>query len=130
MFERDLEQRYGEHASVYEQIVTEAESSFKLRTGKDPTIFHKILIDKVADAYVCSLMLETDDQADKRKIKAYASELQKWLTLSMNEMKSVQAELEARQAFYRRVVDAITEKIPDVGHRKAVLLAIRSIVEE
>lgn len=131
MFGRDLEQLYKGHASIYIEIVEEAESSYREKTGQDPTIFHRILIDKVADAYVCSLLAaDGDGTSDVRKLKNIANELQKWLSMAIGESKSAQAEQQARQNFYRRVVDVIDEVIPDASLRRDVLKEIRKVVEE
>lgn len=130
MFDRDLEQQYKVHATIYEQIVVDAESAFREKTGQPPTIFHRILIDKVADSYVLGIMLADDPQSDSRKYKTIAAELQKWLGMSMAELKAVQAEQQARQNFYRRIVDVIEDAIPDASLRRDVLRQIRKVVEE
>jgi hypothetical protein len=129
MFCRDIEKCYKEYASTYETIVKEAETSFKEKAGRDLTVFHKILIDKIADAYVCGLIVASEPQGDKR-IKASAVELQKWLGMAMGEVKSAQAELQARQTFYRQVIDVVDDLIADTSLKKEVLKGIRVVVEE
>lgn len=130
MFCRDIEKCYKDLASVYESIVEEAESSFKEKTGKELTVFHKILIDKIADAYVCGLIIGSDPQGESRKIKASAAELQKWLGMAMGEVKSAQADLQAKNIFYRRVIDVVDDVIADASLKKEVLKGIRVVVEE
>jgi len=115
---------------VYSQIVSDAESAFRDKTGQEPTIFHRILIDKVADAYVCSLMASDSDATDVRRIKTLAAELQKWLSMAIAESKSAQAEQQARQNFYRRIVDVLEDAIPDASLRRDVLKEVRTVVEE
>jgi len=121
---------YSAHHTVYSQIVSDAESAFRDKTGQEPTIFHRILIDKVADAYVCSLMASDSDATDVRRIKTLAAELQKWLSMAIAESKSAQAEQQARQNFYRRIVDVLEDAIPDASLRRDVLKEVRTVVEE
>jgi hypothetical protein len=45
-------------------------------------------------------------------------------------VKSAQAELQARQTFYRQVIDVVDDLIADTSLKKEVLKGIRVVVEE
>lgn len=131
MFNRNICEVYGEEfVSVYESVVKESEESFK-KLGKELTIFHKILIDKVADAYVASLRVFNDESVkDPKKVKAAAAELQKWLSMALQEERNAELAVQAKERFYERVIGILEDKIPDETQRRDVLRGIRAVAEE
>lgn len=129
MFNRAIEEEYKEYASVYSSIVDEAEATFK-KHGKSLTVFHKILIDRVADGYVANLMVSSNDQATDKKVKQTAAELKNWLTIALTEDRNAEAAVQSRRVFYEKVVEVLEDRIPDETQRRDVLKALRNVVEE
>ena len=130
MFDRKIDDLYKEHASVYKSIVEEAKETF-VKHGKHLTIFHQILIDKVANSYIATLQAdETTVAGDVKKIKTVAAELQKWLGMALVEERNAEAAVQARRAFYEKVVDVINDFVLDNELRKSIFKSLRTIVEE
>jgi hypothetical protein len=99
--------------------------------GKELTVFHQILIDKVADAYVATLRIGDDTGiTDSKKVKATAAELQKWLGMALQEERNAESATQAKRAFYEKVIGIVEDKVPDDTQRRDILKGIRDIVEE
>lgn len=130
MFDRNIDEIYGDYASVYRSVVDEAEESFE-NIGKTLTIFQKILIDKVADAYVATVRVgDSAEIADPKKVRAQAAELQKWLTMALHEEREAEKAVQAKVVFYEKIVNVLEELIVDDVTRRAVLRGLREITEE
>lgn len=120
---------YGAYKSVYISVSEEAEEEFKARVGS-PTVFHKILIDRVADAYV-AVLRSTDAGELGSDAKASSSEsLTKWLRVALGELHSAESEGQKRLLFYDKVVDIVEKTVVDIHARKELLTQVRQLVEE
>ena len=130
MFKRDLSKYGTEETRIYKKLVEEGEKLFEGDSRKI-TIFHQMLIDRVADAYVTTLSIDTDAKSfSEKKFKAAQEKLQRWLTMTFAEMHSVKQEQAKRQAFYRKCVEELTKVIVDESLRRDVFRCLNNIVEE
>jgi hypothetical protein len=130
MFKRDLS-KYGEEENrIYQKLVEEGEKLFEGDTKKI-TIFHQMLIDRVADAYVATLSLNVDAKSfSEKKFKAAQDKLQRWLAMSFAEMHSAKREQAKRQAFYKKCVEELNKVIVDESLRRDVFRCLKNIVDE
>lgn len=130
MFKRDLSKYQEKDRRVYDNLVKEGEELFK-GDSKNPSIFHQMLIDRVADAYVTSLNVDMDTKNfSEKKFKASQEKLQRWLTMTFGELHSVRKEIEKRQAFFQSCVEELTKVIVDESMRRDVFRCLKRIVEE
>ena len=121
----NLSERYSStQLPIYEDVSKQAQSEFKTKIGV-LTVFHRILIDRVADAYTRLVCLESIDH-DPRK----QENLQKWLNIALTELHSAEMELQARRGFFEKLVDILDENIADDHLRKTILLAVKAVVQE
>jgi len=130
MFERDLSKYQGEEVGIYRKLIAEGEKLFE-GDSREITIFHQMLIDRVADAYVTTLGMGMDTKSfSEKKFKAAQDKLQRWLTMIFAEMHSAKREQAKRQAFYKKCVEEITRVIVDESLRRDVFRCLKNIVEE
>jgi len=120
--------RYSiEGLAIYEEVIKQAKSEFEAKVGS-LTVFHKMLIDRVADAYV--------KVAAENEIKAFSDNktgqevLQKWLNMALSELHSATSELGARRIFFDRTVDILDKHVLDEMLRKSILTEMRDAVKE
>jgi len=124
MIERDLSKYSTEERKIYTDILEQSRKEFEHKIG-DITIFHWMLLDRIADAYIGTLK----DGATEKKLKAAQDQLVKWTDTAFKELHSSKLEQEARRAFYVEVVKVLEAEIYDVDLRKVVLLKLKEIVE-
>lgn len=130
MFKRDLTKYEPEEARIYHKLVEEGEKLFEGDT-EEITIFHQMLIDRVADAYVTTLSIDMDTKNfSEKKFKAAQDKLQRWLTMTFAEMHSAKREQAKRQAFYKKCVEELTAIVVDESLRRDIFRCLKSIVEE
>jgi len=130
MFKRSLSKYQPEEVRIYKNLVEEGEKLFE-GDSKEITIFHQMLIDRVADAYVTTLSLDMDAKSfSEKKFKAAQDKLQRWLTMTFAEMHSAKREQAKRQAFYKKCVEELTRVVVDESLRRDVFRCLKSIVEE
>jgi len=131
MLERDLDAAYGDFVPTYKRVVKDAEASLKEKVGT-LTVFHKIIIDRVADAYVSGLRSQSPSTTGEnlKKLRTTAAELQRWLKIAMEETKAAQSLEHGKRAFYDKVIDVLEDTIGDDGLRREVLRGIKRVVEE
>lgn len=131
MLERDLELAYGDYVATYQQVVCEATASFEEKVGV-LTVFHKIIIDRVADAYVSGLKAQSPSQTGEnlKKLRTVAAELQRWLRIATDETRVAQSLEQAKRKFYDKVADVLEDTIGDDGLRREVLRGIKRCMEE
>ena len=128
MLGRNLD-AYGEYKSVYVSVSTEAEEEFKSKVGS-LTVFHKILIDRVADSYVSVLKASEAGELGADS-KASASEsLTRWLKVALGELHSSSVEGQRMLLFYDKVVEIVEKTVVDIHGRKELLIQVRKLVEE
>ena len=130
MLERDLNTSYEseEQRRLYQELMDEGLSLFRSKSDKI-TIFHHVLVDRVADAYVYCLRVDTETFNEKR-YKAAQDKLQRWLTLTFQELNSAEKASQARREFFKACVEELTKLISDVGLRREVFACLKRIVEE
>lgn len=129
MLNRNLKVTYGAYESTYKSVVEDAEKEFQSKVGT-LTVFHKILIDRVADAYVAVLKVG-DMSAIGGDSKDSTSELlTKWLRAALAELHTAALEKQSRLLFYERVVEIAEKSIVDIHSRKELLTSLRNLVEE
>ena len=130
MFKRDLSKYQSEEARIYHKLIEEGEKLFE-GDSREITIFHQMLIDRVADAYVTTLSLDLDTKNfSEKKFKAAQDKLQRWLTMTFAEMHSAKREQAKRQAFYQKCVEELTRIIVDESMRRDIFRCLKGIVEE
>jgi len=130
MFRRDLSKYQDEDKRVYNKLVEEGETLFK-GDSKEPSIFHQMLIDRVADAYVTSLNVDMDTKNfSEKKFKAAQEKLQRWLTMIFGELHSVTKEFEKRQVFFQNCVEALNKVLVDESLRRDVFRCLKKVVDE
>ena len=131
MLERDLETAYGDYVATYRKVVAEATSSFEEKVG-NLTVFHRIIIDRVADAYVSGLKAQSPSQLGEnlKKLRTVAAELQRWLKIATDETRVAQSLEQAKRNFYDKVVDMFEDTIGDDGLRREVLRGVKRCMEE
>lgn len=130
MFKRDLSKYKTEEVKIYEKLVVEGEKLFE-GDSREITIFHQMLIDRVADAYVTTLSIDMDTKAfSEKRFKAAQEKLQRWLTMTFTEMHSVKREQQKRLAFYRKCVEELTKVVVDESLRRDIFRCLGNIVEE
>jgi hypothetical protein len=130
MFERDLSKYQPEETRIYQKLIAEGEKLFE-GDSREITIFHQMLIDRVADAYVTTLSLDMDAKSfSEKKFKAAQDKLQRWLTMTFTEMHSAKREQAKRQAFYKNCVEELTKVVVDESLRRDIFRCLKSIVEE
>lgn len=121
----NLGERYsGVQLATYNEVFESASKEFQSKVGT-LTVFHKILMDRVADAYTKLVCTDITDHDPRRQ-----ENLQKWLNVALSELHSAEMELQARRGFYEKVVDILDDSISDDQLRKTILLAIKVIVQE
>jgi hypothetical protein len=124
----NIDARYSaEGLVVYNDVVKEAEEEFKKKVGT-LTVFHKLLIDRVADAYV--KLACPDSSVIGLDNKSQQDVLQKWLNTALSELHSAVSEISARQLFFERIVDILDAHVRDEQVRKTILVEMREAVKE
>jgi len=130
MFERDLSKYQPEETRIYQKLIAEGEKLFE-GDSREITIFHQMLIDRVADAYVTTLGMDMDAKSfSEKKFRAAQDKLQRWLTMTFTEMHSAKREQAKRQAFYKKCVEELTKVVVDESLRRDIFRCLKSIVEE
>lgn len=129
MLNRNLKDTYGPYESTYTSVVEDAEKEFQSKVGT-LTIFHKILIDRVADSYV-AVRRAADKSAVGVDSKEAASELlTKWLRAALSELHTAAMEKQNKLLFYEKVVEIAEKSVADIHSRKELLTNLRDLVEE
>ena len=130
MFTRDLSKYKPEEVGIYKKLIAEGEKLFE-GDSKEITIFHQMLIDRVADAYVTTLSIDMDTKSfSEKKFKAAQDKLQRWLTMTFAEMHSAKREQAKRRMFYKKCVEELTRVVVDESLRRDIFRCLNTIVEE
>lgn len=129
MLSRNTKEAYGPYESAYKSITQDAEKEFLAKVGT-LTVFHKILIDRVADAYVAVLKAGEITQIGGDNKEKASELLTKWLRVSLAELHTAALEKQSRLLFFEKVVDIAEKSVADVYSRKELLTKLRDLVEE
>jgi len=130
MFERNLEGYTTEQRNLYQELIREGEELFKGKSSQ-VTIFHQVLLDRVADAYVNCLRVEsTSETFSEKKYKAAQDKLQRWLTMVFQEIDSVAQAAKERREFYQACVLRLKKTVANEALLRDVLVCLQSIVKE
>jgi len=123
MVKRDLSFYSVEGRQTYNEVLAEFTKEFEKKVG-ELSIFHWVLLDRVADAYVGTLSIK-----EEKKLKVAQDQLQKWIDLVFKELHSSKMEVESKRIFYEKVVGVLKEVIYDLDLRRKVLSKLKEIVE-
>jgi hypothetical protein len=130
MVERDLVKAYPEeeHRALFTSLNKEAQKQFQDTVGIF-TVFHGILCDRVADAYVGLLSVGTESRAGVKE-KILQEKLQKWLGMVFQELHSLEVEMLSRQNFYKQIVETLKLVVPDEELRKKIFSALADVMRK
>lgn len=128
MLGRNLDS-YGEHKKTYLKVTEEAHKEFEAKVGS-PTVFHKILVDRVADAYIAVLRATEMGEVSAEAKNNASAELTRWLKVSLGELHTASTESQRMLLFYDKVTEIVGKTIADVHAKKELLLQLRTLVEE
>lgn len=128
MLGRNLES-YGAYKSTYLKVTEEAGKEFEAKVGS-PTVFHKILVDRVADAYIAVLRATEMGEVSAEAKNSASGELTRWLKVSLAELHTASAESQRMLLFYDKVAEIVNKTIADVHAKKELLIQLRMLVEE
>ena len=129
MLGRNLQAVYKECLSLYREVFNSSEKMFRDKIGT-LSVFHKILIDRVADAYVRVAKIGDSDFSGATKDSVAASEnLKKWIGVALSELHSTALETQSRARFYEQVVEVVEQFVLDVSVRKELLKNLRGLIE-
>lgn len=132
MLERNVELAYpnDEERQLYTSLMEEGRKLFSKKTDR-VTIFHQVLIDRVADAYISCLRTDVDGASfNEKRYKAAQEKLQRWLSLTFQELNSAERITKAKQEFYEACVSKLTSVVSDIGLRKEVFACLKKLVDE
>jgi hypothetical protein len=127
MFKRELAVVYGDHLEIYETMVEEATQTFSAKLG-DLSVFHRILIDRVADSYVQLLKCDSPGGSGSQ-ITEKSDLLKKWLSSALSELHSALTERKARELFYEKMIDIVEELVNPMPLRREILRRMRDVAE-
>lgn len=128
MFERSLEGYSAEQRTLYQSLIHEGEELFKGKSSQ-VTIFHQVLLDRVADAYVNCLRVDSETFSEK-KYKAAQDKLQRWLTMVFQEVDSVAQATKERHEFYKECVARLKKVVANEAILRDILMCLQAIVKE
>lgn len=126
MIERSLTE-YGGKEELYKLVYKKAEEDFRNKI-EILTTFHEILIDRVVDAYVSSIVVTED--VNVKKSKEVQDKLQKWLSLSFSELHSSSSEAFRQRRFYTQVAEIIKNRVTDEAQRRAIFSDIVDVIKK
>ena len=93
------------------------------------SIFHKVLIDRVANSYIEVQRCEGGDGGSK-KLENARRQLQNWLKLVFSEINSTSRVEQVQRDFIQKCIEIIDDNISDDRLKKTIFRQLKSVLEE
>lgn len=116
---RDLSSYSDEDKVIYQTLYDETRQLFSERAEK-VTVIHDTMIDRFVSTYIDLLSLDKVTTVSEKKYKTIQDKFQSWSKSILDALNAAALEREGRQIFYEKVVQILTEEIPDDKLRKRI----------